>query len=130
VTAPTCKNCLGPVPEGRLVCSSSCRASLAAKSRHANEAIRAKRRAAGVCPYCRSGNMPRHDDGNHYTSNGRRFPCGAPVRGGQVRTQDLVEEPAADVHATLAAAVKRECAPPWVRHPEPWDNVVLRRVHA
>lgn len=37
-------------------------------------------------------------------------------------------EPAAgDVDAMLEAAVQRECAPPWVRHPEPWDNVVVRR---
>jgi hypothetical protein len=35
--------------------------------------------------------------------------------------------PAFDVSAILQAAVDRECAPPWVRHPEPWDNVVVRR---
>lgn len=126
----TCRNCSGPVPEGRIVCSSACRASLAAKSRHANAAKRAKHIAEGNCPYCRRGNMPRLEDGHHHTSNGRRFPCGSPRRGGQARTQDLIDEPAADVHAILDAAVQRECAPSWERHPEPWDNIAPRRAHA
>jgi len=32
-----------------------------------------------------------------------------------------------DVAAKLAQRVAMESAPPWVRHPEPWDNVVYRR---
>lgn len=38
-----------------------------------------------------------------------------------------VRESAADVMAALDAAVAMECAPPWVRHPEPWTDVVVRR---
>lgn len=42
------------------------------------------------------------------------------------RRQPCVETPGA-VAAFLDRAVELECAPPWVRHPEPWTDVVVRR---
>lgn len=120
----TCKNCSAPVAAGRVVCSMRCRAELGAKSRHASNAKRDQHLADSDCPYCRSGSMPRHADGFHYTKNRRRYPCATPQRGGQARPQDLVSEATADVHSALEAAVQREIAPPWERHPQPWDNVV------
>lgn len=64
-------------------------------------------------------------DGNHVTRDGRRYRCGAPE---QAKPVEYNPDPGVDVSAILQAAVDRECAPPWVRHPEPWDNVVVRRV--
>lgn len=117
-----CRNCGVSVPEGRTVCSFHCRAMLGGK------AAKARTVAGDPCPYCASGSM-RLVDGKHIAKDGRRYLCGAP-RGGKPRDVDLVEEDSLDVHSALEAAVRRESAPPWVRHPQPWDNVVGRRTDA
>lgn len=49
----------------------------------------------------------------------------AHARGLETRRRETMRT-MADVDAFLRAAVRHEVAPPWERHPEPWDNLVLR----
>ena len=121
-------NCGAPTKPGHTTCSRSCAGTLGGKSRGWRGGAERPEPANAACPYCRNGRMERVD-GFHIARDGRRYKCGVPQQGGQPRPADGAE-PGIDVHAVLTAAVERECAPPWVRHPEPWDNVVRRGASA
>ncbi len=120
-----CKVCGSPVPaEGRAVCSTRCRAILGGRARLG---YRRKREDVPDCPHCRSGRMPLVG-GVHRTADGRVYQCKPRVPNAmEAAAQSEPVEAPIDVHAALQDAVDRETAPPWVRHPVPWDNVVVRR---
>lgn len=82
-----------------------------------------------ACSYCRHQTMPLVD-GLHVSARGRKFVCGrtrARRGSGYVRPEECSNLAAPNTDAVLTDAVRRECLPPWLRHPQPWTDVVVRR---
>lgn len=78
------------------------------------------RQAATKCSNCGSPVEERNGKQRTVCSNRCRAILAAKAR-------NAPEEPFVDWEGILAAKVRQESAPPWERHPVPWDNVSRRK---